>query len=96
MGRRRALPGFLVWQTSPETYLSFDRISARSRPCLSIIADLKLQLSSTDYGNFLQNEPSPLSTSTIADKCLEHLVNEFDYVRAYSVQPLTKFCDYIT
>jgi V-type H+-transporting ATPase subunit d len=57
---------------------------------------VKLQLSSTDYGNFLQNEPSPLSTSTIADKCLEHLVNEFDYVRAYSVQPLTKFLDYIT
>ncbi|KAI9006938.1 V0 complex, c/d subunit of ATPase [Hyaloraphidium curvatum] len=58
--------------------------------------DLKLQLSSTDYGNFLQNEPSPLTTSVIADKCLEHLVNEFEYIRAYSVQPLTKFCDYIT
>ena len=24
--------------------------------------DLKLQLAATDYGNFLQNEPSPLST----------------------------------
>lgn len=30
-------------------------------------ADLKLHLSSTDYGNFLQNEPSPLATTTIAE-----------------------------
>lgn len=30
--------------------------------------DFRLQLSSTDYGNFLANEPLPLSTAAIADK----------------------------
>jgi len=29
--------------------------------------DLKLHLASTDYGNFLANEPSPLATTTIAE-----------------------------
>ena len=31
------------------------------------LEDLKLHLSSTDYGNFLANEPSPLATTTIAE-----------------------------
>lgn len=30
--------------------------------------DFRLQLSSTDYGSFLANEPLPISTATIADK----------------------------
>ena len=58
--------------------------------------DLKLQLSSTDYGNFLQNEPSPLSTSTIAEKCRERLMDDFEYLRVNSVEPLSTFLDYIT
>ena len=33
------------------------------------IDDMKMHLSSTDYGNFLQNEPSPISTTTLAEKC---------------------------
>lgn len=60
------------------------------------LEDLKLQLSSTDYGNFLQNEASPLTTSVIADKCLEHLMNDFEYLRTQSVEPLSTFLDYIT
>lgn len=32
------------------------------------LEDFRLQLSATDYGNFLANEPPPLSTATIADK----------------------------
>ena len=32
-------------------------------------ADMKMHLSSTDYGNFLQNESSPISTTTLAEKC---------------------------
>jgi len=58
--------------------------------------DLKLHLASTDYGNFLQNEPSPLATSTIAEKCTLKLVDEFNYIRAHAVEPLSKFLDYIT
>jgi len=30
--------------------------------------DFRLQLSATDYGNFLANEPLPLSTAVIAEK----------------------------
>jgi len=58
--------------------------------------DLKLHLASTDYGNFLQNEPSPLATTTIAEKCTEKLVNEFKYIRAHALEPLATFLDYIT
>ncbi|KAJ3205380.1 H(+)-transporting V0 sector ATPase subunit d [Dinochytrium kinnereticum] len=60
------------------------------------LEDLKLQLSSTDYGNFLQNEPSPLATTTIAEKAREKLVQEFRYLQAHAVAPLSTFLDYIT
>ncbi|SYW80722.1 probable vacuolar atp synthase subunit d [Ustilago bromivora] len=55
-----------------------------------------MQLSATDYGNFLQNEPWPISTSTIADKATRKLVSEFEYLRTNAVQPLSKFLDYMT
>lgn len=58
--------------------------------------DFKMQLSATDYGNFLQNEPSPISTSTIAEKATRKLVAEFEYLRTNAVQPLSKFLDYMT
>ncbi|ORY44334.1 ATPase, V0 complex, subunit D [Rhizoclosmatium globosum] len=58
--------------------------------------DLKLQLSSTDYGGFLQNEPSPLATTTIAEKAREKLVHEFAYLRSQASRPLATFLDYIT
>lgn len=61
-----------------------------------LAVDFKMQLSATDYGNFLANEPSPISTSTIADKATAKLVDEFNYLRSNSVQPLTKFLDYMT
>ncbi|KZP33540.1 ATPase, V0 complex, subunit D [Athelia psychrophila] len=60
------------------------------------LEDFRTQLSSTDYGNFLANEPSPLSTSTIADKATKILVDQFNYLRSNSVQPLSKFFEYIT
>jgi V-type H+-transporting ATPase subunit d len=37
-------------------------------PSVAAPSDFRLQLSSTDYGNFLANEPLPLSTAAIADK----------------------------
>jgi V-type H+-transporting ATPase subunit d len=57
---------------------------------------LKLQLSATEYGNFLANVPSPISTSTISDKATEKLVEEFNYLRAQAVGDFAKFFDYIT
>ncbi|KAJ9124418.1 hypothetical protein QFC24_003205 [Naganishia onofrii] len=60
------------------------------------LEDFRLQLSATDYGNFLQNEPLPLSTATIGDKATEKLVAEFNYIRTNAVEPLATFMDYIT
>jgi V-type H+-transporting ATPase subunit d len=58
--------------------------------------DLKLQLSATEYGNFLANVPSPLSTSNFQEKAFFKLIDEFRYIRAQAVEPLSKFMDYIT
>jgi V-type H+-transporting ATPase subunit d len=60
------------------------------------LEDMKLHLASTDYGDFLQNEPSPIHTTTIAEKCTQKLVEEFLYLRANSFDPLSTFLDYIT
>ncbi|PPQ65402.1 hypothetical protein CVT26_000027 [Gymnopilus dilepis] len=60
------------------------------------LEDFRTQLSATDYGNFLANEPLPISTSTIADKATQVLVDQFNYLRNNAVQPLAKFLDYIT
>lgn len=58
--------------------------------------DFRTQLSATDYGNFLANEPLPISTSTITDKATQLLVDQFNYLRTNAVAPLSKFLDYIT
>ncbi|EDV29793.1 expressed hypothetical protein [Trichoplax adhaerens] len=60
------------------------------------LEDLKLHLQSTDYGTFLQNEPSPLQVATIDDKLREKLVIEFQHLRNHSLAPLSQFLDYIT
>ncbi|BFZ19315.1 hypothetical protein BsWGS_22354 [Bradybaena similaris] len=57
--------------------------------------DLKLHLQSTDYGNFLANEPSPLTVSVIDDKLREKLVVEIEHMRIHALQPLAGFLDYI-
>jgi V-type H+-transporting ATPase subunit d len=60
------------------------------------LPDFRTQLSATDYGNFLANEPLPISTSTISDKATQILVEQFNYLRNNAVQPLAKFLEYIT
>ena len=58
--------------------------------------DLKLHLAGTDYGNFLANEPSPISVSTLDDKLREKTVTEFMHMRNHAVEPLSTFLDFIT
>jgi len=53
-------------------------------------------MQATDYGNFLQNEQSPIPVTTIDEKLRGHLVVEFLHIRNQCVQPLAKFLDYIT
>ncbi|KAL5519930.1 hypothetical protein ACEPAG_1590 [Sanghuangporus baumii] len=60
------------------------------------LEDFRMQLSATDYGNFLANEPLPLSTSTINDKATQVLVDQFNFLRSNAVEPLSTFLDYIT
>ncbi|KAF9078090.1 V0 complex, c/d subunit of ATPase [Rhodocollybia butyracea] len=60
------------------------------------LEDFRTQLSATDYGNFLANEPLPISTATITDKATGILVDQFKYLRNNAVEPLSKFLDYIT
>jgi len=59
------------------------------------LEDIKLPLSSTDYGDFLANESSPIHTTTILNKCIEKLVSEFNYIKNQCVEPLKTFLDYI-
>ena len=58
--------------------------------------DFRTQLSSTDYGNFLANEPMPISTSTISEKATQVLVEQFNFLRSNAVEPLSKFLEYMT
>ncbi|KIK57306.1 hypothetical protein GYMLUDRAFT_46579 [Collybiopsis luxurians FD-317 M1] len=60
------------------------------------LEDFRTQLSATDYGNFLANEPLPISTATIAEKATQILVDQFKYLRNNAVKPLSKFLDYVT
>lgn len=60
------------------------------------LEDMKLHLQSTDYGDFLAAEPSPLQTTTINDKCTVKMVKEFNHLRVQANQPLAQFLDFIT
>ena len=55
-----------------------------------------MHLQSTDYGNFLNNVPSPLQVSQIDDNLKEKLVVEFQHMRTQATGPLATFLDYIT
>jgi vacuolar-type H+-ATPase subunit C/Vma6 len=63
---------------------------------LTLYADLKLHLQSTDYGNFLANEPGNITVSVIDEKLKEKLVTEFTHLRNQALEPLATFLDYIT
>jgi len=62
-----------------------------------VLDDLKLHLQGTSYGpDFLANEPSPLYTTTIQEYATQVMIKQFEFIRENSVQPLTKFLEYIT
>jgi V-type H+-transporting ATPase subunit d len=68
-------------------------------PCstwFSPLIDLKIHLATTDYGNFLSNEPSPIPVSVIDEKLKQKISEEFFHIRRQTVQPLSKFLDFIT
>lgn len=60
------------------------------------LEDVRMHLTGTDYGNFLQNEPAPLSTKTIAEYATKKWVDEFRFIRNQATEPLSTFLDYLT
>ena len=62
----------------------------------SNITDLKLHLQSTDYGNFLANEPGHITVGVIDERLKDKLVTEFNHLRNNAMEPLATFLDYIT
>jgi len=60
------------------------------------IDDMRSALEETDYGTFLQDEPSPILVSTVSKRCYEKLADEFRYIKAQSVEPLTTFLEFIS
>ncbi|WFD34100.1 H(+)-transporting V0 sector ATPase subunit d [Malassezia cuniculi] len=60
------------------------------------LEDFRMQMSATDYGNFLANEPSPLATSAVSQQATRKLVAEFEYLRTNATEPLSRFLDYLT
>jgi len=59
------------------------------------LEDMRSSLEETDYGTFLQDEPSPLLVSQISKKCYEKLSDEFNYLRAQTVEPCTTILDFV-
>ncbi|EGV62587.1 H(+)-transporting V0 sector ATPase subunit d [Yamadazyma tenuis] len=60
------------------------------------LEDLKLQLSSTDYGNFLAQHSGPLSTSIIRDNLSKKLYQQFQYLKQQSSGRMAKYLDFIS
>ena len=46
----------------------------------------------TDYGPYLANEPSPLHTTTIVDRCTEKLVDDWNKMRTNVRAPARPRC----
>ena len=52
--------------------------------CREAAADALLSVllqTGSDYGAYLANEPSPLHTTTIVERCTEKLVDDWTYMR---------------
>jgi V-type H+-transporting ATPase subunit d len=60
------------------------------------LEDMRSSLEETDYGTFLQDEPAPLLVSTINKKCYEKLGDEYRFLKAQTVEPLTTIMDFIS
>ncbi|KAG5583213.1 hypothetical protein H5410_053840 [Solanum commersonii] len=56
--------------------------------------DIKMHLSATEYGPYLQNA-FPLHTTTIVEKCTVKLVDEFNHMLCQATEPLSTFLEYI-
>ncbi|KAH0487439.1 MAG: uncharacterized protein KVP18_001944 [Porospora cf. gigantea A] len=79
--------GFRQSLLTPEDY--------RRMGMAETLEDLRTALEDSDYGNFLQDEPSPLTVATITARCREKHAEEFLFLRSQCGQPAVKFLDFI-
>lgn len=59
------------------------------------LEDVRTALDDTDYGSFLQDEPSPLEVATIVMKAKQKMAVEFQYMKAQATEPLVSFLEFI-
>lgn len=59
------------------------------------LEDLRSALEDTDYGGFLQDEPSPLAVTTIGARCREKMADEFRALQAQANYPMNRFLEFI-
>lgn len=60
------------------------------------LEDIKLNLTATDYGDFMRDAPLPLTTSAIVERCTAKLVHDWKLMRAHASDQLGEFLDYCT
>eukprot|EP00922_Rhytidocystis_sp_ex-Travisia-forbesii_P071902 GHVS01107296.1.p1 GENE.GHVS01107296.1~~GHVS01107296.1.p1 ORF type:complete len:403 (+),score=37.05 GHVS01107296.1:148-1356(+) len=59
------------------------------------LEDLRSALEDSDYGSFMQDEPSPLAVPTITLKCRQRMADDFRHLRSQANEPLATFLDMI-
>lgn len=64
-------------------------------PCPRV-ADLKVHLQTTDYGDFLADHTNPLTVAQIDTEMRRKLCGEFEYFRNHALGPLSTFLSYMT
>jgi len=79
--------GFRCGFLSPEDY--------RRLGTSDTLEDMRSALEETDYGTFLQDETG-LSVAVFTKKCYEKLADDFRYLKAQTVEPLTTFMDFMS
>ena len=60
------------------------------------LEDLKVALLNTDYKDVFQNEPSPITVSTIKTRCRDKMVSDFFTIESQAYYPLKKFMEFLT
>ncbi|EKE39927.1 hypothetical protein ENUP19_0242G0005 [Entamoeba nuttalli] len=60
------------------------------------LEDMKVALLNSDYKDVFQNEPSPITVSTIKARCTDKLVSDFFTIQSQSYYPLSKFMEFLT
>jgi len=59
------------------------------------LEDFRTALDDTDYGSFMQDEPSPIEVAAVTRKAKQKLADDFKFLRAQAVSPMDKFLDFV-